>query len=120
LGAHPVNLAVLACILIRWTSPRTTQRLHQGGDIACFAHVVLVLHEAPRLGCKSAASALRSAVSVIACHAASARLKPRRLAIRLRIELRVGWFARPTAVCVAGEQANLSRLLGYFRGHGAL
>jgi hypothetical protein len=36
---------------MRWTSPRTTQGLHEAGDLPRFPRIVLILHQAPRLRC---------------------------------------------------------------------
>jgi hypothetical protein len=44
--------------LIAWTSPRTTQLLHEGGDLTGLAHIRLIVHQASGLSGKTAASAL--------------------------------------------------------------
>jgi hypothetical protein len=43
---------------MRCTSPRITQLLHQARNLACFAHVALILHQTPCLGCEPATSTL--------------------------------------------------------------
>jgi hypothetical protein len=42
--------------LIAWMSPRTTQLLHQRGDLPCLAHVGTVVHQCSDL-CREAGSA---------------------------------------------------------------
>jgi len=45
-------------MVIAWTSPRTTQLLHQFSHLTCFSGVRVILHQRARFGGKAAADSV--------------------------------------------------------------